>query len=52
MVEKEKDLVVSIEDLDEENAQVMNVLELLAIQALMNPAVEESDEEEFLWTGK
>jgi hypothetical protein len=52
MVEKAKDLVVTIDDLDEENGQEMNLLELLAIQALMNPAVEESDEEEFLWAGK
>ena len=52
MAEKETDLVVTIEDLDEENGQEMNILELLAIQALMNPAVEESNEEEFLWTGK
>jgi hypothetical protein len=45
-------LVVEVDSEIQEGSSEVTILELLAIQAMMNPSHEESDEELFEWNGK
>jgi hypothetical protein len=48
----EQTLVVETDSEIVEGSNEVTILELLAIQAMMNPTREESDEELFEWSGK